>query len=131
MTKRHIQIRYAQKLFHKCTSNKIYWRFSCPWTVQKSIFNESFFFSFTKLPSSWKIVANDLDANLIGLHKAFQEGEITREKVEYLYNKRSLSKVNEAAFLKLREDYNSKPDPLNLYLLITNSFNKVLFLIFY
>lgn len=80
----------------------------------------------SKLPVNWKITANDLDIKLIEMHKAFQSGDITDSIIYDLYNEKGLSKVNEEAFYDLRSQYNTNPDPVLLYLLITSSFNNQL-----
>ena len=45
------------------------------------------------------------------------------EEIDYYINKYSLSKENQEGYLKLREDYNEKPQSLMFYTLICYAFN--------
>ena len=80
----------------------------------------------SKLPDDWEIIAGDVSEKVIGLHKACKEGTITVDSVKKEFNRRGMSKTNKEAYLSLREEYNSNPNPFLLYLLMTNSFNNQL-----
>jgi len=80
----------------------------------------------SKLPTSWCITGIDIIPQLIEMHKAIQEGTLNVSGVQEEFIKRSMSKENEIAYLKLRDDYNASNNPQDLYLLMTNSFNNQL-----
>ena len=77
----------------------------------------------SKLPEDWVVKGVDVIRPLIGLHVAIQNREITVEKVVTEFEARGMSKINQEAYLKLRQEYNTHPTPEKLYLLMTNSFN--------
>lgn len=77
----------------------------------------------SKLPEDWVVKGVDVIRPLIGLHTSIQNREITVEKVVTEFESRGMSKINQEAYLKLRQEYNTQPTPEKLYLLMTNSFN--------
>lgn len=80
----------------------------------------------SKLPSAWKVDANDLMCEVYNLHKAVHSGEINSSDILTDYNNRGMSKTNKEAFTSLRQEYNKTKDIKLLYLLMTNSFNNQL-----
>lgn len=72
-----------------------------------------------------KIIFNDNLIFLIDLYKEFQKNTI-EEIINYIENRIKefeLDNVNEEGFLKLRKEYNTNRKPLDLFVLISFSFN--------
>lgn len=72
-----------------------------------------------------KIVANDINTYVIELLSTFK-AESTESILKHIKDRIAeygLSKTNREAFNKLREDYNTKQNPLDLYTLVCYSFN--------
>lgn len=72
-----------------------------------------------------KIIANDINKYVIEIFEYFatNDKEFTLTKIEERINELNLSKVNLDGYLKLREQYNSNKNPLDLFLLSCFSFN--------
>lgn len=72
-----------------------------------------------------QIFINDINKYVIDIITYFKENEIDRilEDIHYYIKKYELSKTNKEGFLKLRTDYNTNKDPIQLYTLICYSFN--------
>lgn len=72
-----------------------------------------------------KYYFNDVNDRIIDMFKYFQAHEFNDilDKINSQIKKYHLSKENEEGFLKLRDDYNNNPDPLDLYILSSFSFN--------
>ena len=75
----------------------------------------------------YKRIANDLDSNVIGIFKSFQEHDV-KVIITYIKGKideYGLSKTNAEAYNKFRSYYNSSEvkNPLDLFILICFSFN--------
>lgn len=73
-----------------------------------------------------KIIANDLDSNVISIYKQFQEMTIDEvlQHIDSTIAKWNLSKENAEGYLAFREYYNnSDRNPLDLFVLICHSFN--------
>ncbi|APX73276.1 Dam family site-specific DNA-(adenine-N6)-methyltransferase [Companilactobacillus allii] len=68
---------------------------------------------------------NDVNDRIIDMFKYFQNNEFNDilDRINYQIDKYHLDKENEEGFLKLRDDYNNDPDPLDLYVLSSYSFN--------
>ena len=49
--------------------------------------------------------------------------ETILSSIEYRISQYQLSKTNEEGFLKFRSDYNNNPNPLDLYVLSSFSYN--------
>lgn len=75
----------------------------------------------SKLPIAWNVVAGDISHELISLHIAIDNREVSNIKLQDEITARGLSMTNKGAYLKLREDYNVAPCSLYLYLLICHS----------
>lgn len=75
--------------------------------------------------SANKIIFNDINSRLNGFFRYIQAHNTNEiiENINYYINKYSLSKTNEAGFLRLRSDYNVSPSPVALYVLVSYSFN--------
>ncbi|WP_125764558.1 Dam family site-specific DNA-(adenine-N6)-methyltransferase [Companilactobacillus hulinensis] len=72
-----------------------------------------------------KYYFNDVNNRIIDMFQYFQDHEFNEilERINSQIEKYHLSKENEEGFLKLRDDYNKDPDPLDLYILSSFSFN--------
>lgn len=72
-----------------------------------------------------KYIFNDMNYKINEMFRFFQSSnveeliQLIKEKIDYV----GLSKTNEEAFLKFREEYNNNPNPLDLYILISYSYN--------
>jgi len=72
-----------------------------------------------------RIICNDINKYLIDIYKEFQRCSI-QELLDYIDNRIkefNLSKTNKAGYLEFREYYNKTRNPLDLYVLMTHSFN--------
>ncbi len=72
-----------------------------------------------------KIICNDIIPYLIQIFNKFKDTDNSLI-TEYINNRiaeYSLSATNEAAYKAFRQQYNDNPNPLDLYILITHSFN--------
>lgn len=75
--------------------------------------------------SADKIYFNDMNSKINDLFRFFQ-GTDPYELIFQIHNRINdyqLSKTNEHGFLKFREQYNNNPTPLDLYVLVSYSFN--------
>ncbi|WP_334330161.1 Dam family site-specific DNA-(adenine-N6)-methyltransferase [Companilactobacillus sp. HBUAS59699] len=72
-----------------------------------------------------KYYFNDINDRVIDMFKYFQthKFEDILDRINSQIDKYQLSKENEQGFLKLRDDYNKDPNPLDLYILSSFSFN--------
>lgn len=71
------------------------------------------------------VIANDLEPHIIELYKTWQNMTI-EEILSHIKNrieKYKLSKTDKGGFYALRDEYNSNPTPLDLFVLICYSFN--------
>ncbi|WP_056976028.1 Dam family site-specific DNA-(adenine-N6)-methyltransferase [Lacticaseibacillus sharpeae] len=72
-----------------------------------------------------KVYFNDINTKINELFRFFQNKD--PQKLLNLINERinecHLSKTNEEAYLNFREQYNANPNPLDLYVLVSYSFN--------
>jgi len=75
--------------------------------------------------SADKVYFNDLNYKINDLFRYFQgkDSETLIQSIKARVNEYGLSKTNEDAFLKFREDYNANPNPIDLYTLVAFSFN--------
>lgn len=75
--------------------------------------------------NSSKVIVNDIEKHVIELYQYFQKKTSTEvvQEVEEIIKKYELSKENKEGFLKLRESYNEKKEPIKLYVLICFGFN--------
>lgn len=71
------------------------------------------------------LIYNDLCPQVVDLLKHFSENssEYIHEKIINVVNSYRLDKCDKPKYLKLREDYNNKPDWIKFYTLITCSFS--------
>lgn len=74
------------------------------------------------IPAKQKI-ACDIDDNVIGILNLIKNEENLLEKLRSLALEYNLNKNAELEYYKLRDDYNSKPSSMKLFLLIIHSFN--------
>lgn len=72
-----------------------------------------------------KIVFNDLNSKIIEFYQYVQDTtiEVILKEIYSLIDSYKLSKSNQDGFLKLRNDYNQKPNSIKLYTLISYSYN--------
>ena len=72
-----------------------------------------------------KYIFNDMNTRVNEMFKYFatQNTEELIEVIKSRIREYSLSKTNEKGFLQLRKDYNSNPNPLDLYTLVSYSYN--------
>ncbi len=72
-----------------------------------------------------KIYFNDILIYLIEMYKAFQKSDfqLIIEHIQNRIKEYNLSLTNEDGFKKMRENYNKNKNPLDLFLLISYSFN--------
>ncbi len=72
-----------------------------------------------------KIICNDLNTRLIEFYNYLKtaDNECVINDIEKLIKAYSLNKQNTEGYLKLRDDYNRKPNPIELYVLTCYSFN--------
>ncbi|GAA0305662.1 hypothetical protein GCM10009128_26290 [Psychrosphaera haliotis] len=71
------------------------------------------------------VYANDLNDRMIGVLQLIKDTPIDEllSNIYLIINRYNLSNQNKDGFLKLREDYNNKPSPILLYVLVCYSFN--------
>lgn len=72
-----------------------------------------------------KIIINDMNYKIIEFfnHLKHSKTEETLVEIDSIITKYALSKTNRDGFLQLRDDYNSNPQPVKLYVLISFSYN--------
>ena len=72
-----------------------------------------------------KLIFNDLNTILMEMFRIFRENDLHEmlTRIESSIDEYGLSMTDESAFLKFREHYNKKRDPLDLYILSCFSFN--------
>ena len=70
-------------------------------------------------------IFNDMNTKINEMFRLFQSTptDILLRSIDRLITKWNLSKTNESGFLEFRDAYNSKPDPLSLYVLSSYSYN--------
>lgn len=72
-----------------------------------------------------QLICSDINSKIIEIFQTFQKKSIVEiiQKIDDRIEEYSLSETNEAGFLKFRERYNEKQDPIDLYTLSCYSFN--------
>lgn len=72
-----------------------------------------------------KVIFNDINTKINGIFRYFQDHDIDHilKKIYNYIDEYSLSKTNEIGFRAFREKYNSNPSPIELYTLVSYSFN--------
>ncbi len=72
-----------------------------------------------------KYIFNDMNYLINDMFRLFQKMPIETilSSIEYRISQYQLSKTNEEGFLKFRSDYNNNPNPLDLYVLSSFSYN--------
>ena len=72
-----------------------------------------------------KLIVNDINHFVVSLLKEIGKSDIDGllTRIQSYITAYGLSKTNQAGFLKLREDFNKKPNPIALYALICHSYN--------
>lgn len=72
-----------------------------------------------------KVYFNDLNVKINEMFRYFQgkSPEMLLAKIQSRIDQYGLTKTNEAGFLKFRSDYNDNQNPLDLYTLVSYSFN--------
>lgn len=72
-----------------------------------------------------KYLFNDMNSKIIEMFQFFSENECDElvNKINYRISQYNLSKTNQIGYLKFRDDYNQNPNPLDLYTLVSFSYN--------
>ena len=72
-----------------------------------------------------KIICNDINIKIVEMFNAFKNMDLEEilQRIDNNINNYGLSKTNEKGFIEFREQYNKKPNPIDLYTLACYSFN--------
>lgn len=72
-----------------------------------------------------KYIFNDMNERINEMFRFFgtQDPDILISNIKSVINKKGLSKNNQEAYLTFRSDYNDNPNPLDLYILVSFSYN--------
>lgn len=72
-----------------------------------------------------RVVCNDINTKIVEMFDAFKDIELEEilHRIDNNIINYGLSKTNEEGFIKFREQYNKKPNPIDLYTLACYSFN--------